>query len=86
MTALTTTVILTNDFHATTTFIRVPRGWRTLVLTSRRVRDIKSRLCGRGDCTCSDALGRRGHQASPFALWGADIGSGVVITKIGGAL
>lgn len=82
----TTTVVLTNDFHATSTFIRVPHGWRTLVLTSRRVRDIKSRLCGMGDCTCSDALGRRGHQASPFELWGADDGSGVKIIKIGGAL
>ena len=60
-----TTMNLRNDFHNTSTTIRVEAGE---LLSRRRVRAIEHRLCGIGGCTCSDDLGIRGAQGEWHGL------------------
>uniref|UniRef100_A0A6H1ZC07 Uncharacterized protein n=1 Tax=viral metagenome TaxID=1070528 RepID=A0A6H1ZC07_9ZZZZ len=50
---------LSNNFHNTTTTIRLLPGE---IITARRAAGIRRRLCGVQGCTCGDDLGRRGHQ------------------------
>lgn len=55
-------MMLTNDFHATSTRVN-----ENAPMTSRRVRDIRNRLClGDRGCTCGDTLGARGRQADGY--------------------
>lgn len=49
---------LKNDFHNATVRLHVRDG----KLSVRQVRRSKQVLCGIAGCTCSDDLGRRGHQ------------------------
>lgn len=55
------TIQLSNDYHNTTTTIDLSRP-----LTLRRVKAIKSRLCGVDGCTCSTILGTRGVQRDAY--------------------
>ena len=55
-------VTLTNDFHSSKTTINLEPGQH---LSARRVKKIKSRLCGVLACTCSGQIGTRGKQADP---------------------
>jgi hypothetical protein len=50
---------LTNDFHNSSTELRVKDGDTVSALRMRRVHHD---LCGSPTCTCSDATGRRGPQ------------------------
>jgi hypothetical protein len=50
------TITLRNDFHNTRATIRYQIGD---VLSVRRVRDLKRRLCPPTGCTCSGQLGTR---------------------------
>lgn len=51
---------LGNCFHNTETTILLPADGCPEVLSTRRVRAIRDRLCGSRDCTCGDVLGARG--------------------------
>ena len=64
-------MILTNDFHQTTTTVRAKKGD---YLSPAQVKRIKRRLCPWHDCTCSGALGLRGPQPEKSNLFFASCG------------
>jgi hypothetical protein len=53
------TYTLTNDFHNTSTCVRVPDDGS---LSERQIRRCWKALCGIEECTCSGYLGTRGGQ------------------------
>ena len=58
-------ITLTNDFHRTATTIDASRP-----ITSRRIRNIRNRLCGAAGCCCGGDLGQRGQQSAAAAAYG----------------
>lgn len=50
---------LTNDFHHSETYILAQPGDE---ISRQRVAQVRRRLCGIADCTCSGDLGTRGPQ------------------------
>jgi hypothetical protein len=59
----TTEIKLINDFHNTSTVIRVKPDWNQYAtLTAEQVKRIRRALCGIKNCACSNLLGIRGHQ------------------------
>ena len=78
-TAKSTRVYLSNDFHGTTTFIRIKLGD---VLDPAQIRRIRRRLCAAHGCTCGDELGRRGrqeHNAYDFSFFPARDSAGMCL-------
>lgn len=55
-----TTITLTNDFHRTTTTVRLRPVGGHYVISKRAARDANRKLCGISGCCCGDTFGARG--------------------------
>lgn len=54
-----TVMVVRNDFHNSEASLRVVAGE---IVSARRLRRLRDKLCGSRDCTCSGSTGARGPQ------------------------